>query len=214
MGRFISIREVVVIPDQRINKDMLLNGVAFGQDGEWHHLTYVRDVDDTFVYVDGELFHSSEEMRGEPPDVITSPVAPMTQATIGANAVGGGSQAGLIDDFAIWDEVLPLGRIRALAQGAPPVSPNDPDFNMDGAIDTADFDILRANYGEQFAFGESADKGDVDGDLNVNMTDFFAFRAAYNEAQAGGAAAVPEPSGLALLLAFASMALGCIRRRR
>lgn len=193
--------------DQRINKEMLLNDVAFGQDGEWHHLAYVRDVDDTYVYVDGQLFHNSA------PDVVTSPVAPMTQATIGANAVGGGSQAGLIDDFAIWNEALSLDRIQALAAGAPPVGENGPDFNLDNVVDTLDYDILRSNYGERFAFGESADKGDQNGDLKVDMTDFFAFRASFLAAQAGGASAVPEPSA-GILFSVAAIALGFIRKRR
>ena len=155
---------------QRINKEMTLeNGDTPAVDGEWHHLAYVRDVDNTFVYIDGELFHSSAE------GAISSPVAEMVNATIGANAVGGNSQAGLLDDFAIWDEVLSLDRIEALAAGAPAVGENGPDFNEDGVVTIDDFNILAANFGDKFAFGESGSKGDFNGDLQVNLTDFLKF---------------------------------------
>lgn len=193
---------------QRINKAMLKDdGTAFGQDGEWHHLTYVRDVDTTSVYVDAELFLQSAE------GAITSPVSPIVNATIGANAGGGNSHAGLIDEFAIWDEALPLERIQALADGAPPVGENGPDFNMDGVVNIADFEILAANFGDRFAFGESADKGDFNGDLRVDLKDFLKFRDAFNSQGGGAAASVPEPQA-ALLLAMAMVGISMRRRRR
>ena len=111
--------------NQRINKEMLLDdGTAFGQDGEWHHLAYVRNVDDTAVYVDGELFHSSFAQTG--PNAITSPVSAILQATIGANAGGSNSQAGLIDEFAIFDKPLSAEYIQQLAGGASPESVPEP----------------------------------------------------------------------------------------
>lgn len=202
--------------NQRINKAMVTDdGVAFGQDGEWHHLAYVRDEDDTFVYVDGTLFHSSIEQTGE--DAITSPIAPILQATIGANANGGGSQAGLLDDFAIWDEALSVDRIMGLASGGGvipiPEGETIGDFNSDGAIDLLDFNILAENFNGQFSLEDAFFKGDMDGNLRINLRDFHEFRALFQAQAAGGAAAaVPEPA-CSLLLALGSL-LGTLLVRR
>lgn len=84
------------------------------------------------------------------------------------------------------------------------------DFDFDGDIDGFDFDILRANLGNQV---NRAELGDVDFDADVDLEDFAAFKTAFNALNGVGSfeamlASVPEPSTLGLtvlaLTAFAS----------
>lgn len=70
----------------------------------------------------------------------------------------------------------------------------DADFNSDGSIDLVDFNILADN----FLTGTTFEQGDMTLDGAVNLSDFVAFRQVFNGQ--GGAAAVPEPSSLLLLL--------------
>ena len=69
------------------------------------------------------------------------------------------------------------------------------DFNLDGNVDMGDFGILAANFGTGTEFSQ----GDNNFDGSVNLQDFNEFKALYNAALGGGAAAVPEPSSLALM---------------
>ena len=96
-------------PPQRING--VLPDVAINS-GEWVHMAFVRDVDTTIVYLDGA------ELLSSAAGAITSPISPVKRMAIGANADGGGSQTGLLDDFAIWDQALSANSIAALASGA------------------------------------------------------------------------------------------------
>jgi len=83
------------------------------------------------------------------------------------------------------------------------------DFNDDGAVDVADFQILLANFntGTTFAEGDSTFDGVVD------LHDFIDFRQSF-EAAAAGAASVPEPSAMILaMLALAGFARTFQRRR-
>lgn len=85
------------------------------------------------------------------------------------------------------------------------------DFNDDGSIDLADFEIMLANFNQRFAFPESISRGDMNANGVVNLQDFAEFRVLFNSQGAPGAA-VPEPAALALgLSAFACVFL--IRRR-
>ena len=88
------------------------------------------------------------------------------------------------------------------------------DFNGDGNVTTADYDILKANW--LSAVSPYAD-GDVTGDSIVNLYDFAKFK---NELFPGGAAAfaaatgLPEPGTLFLLLTALPAWIGCRRRSR
>jgi hypothetical protein len=75
------------------------------------------------------------------------------------------------------------------------------DFNDDGAIDLADFGVLANNFGT----GSTFEQGDNNRDGRVDLRDFVQFVDLYNLAQ-GGAAAVPEPSGVVLM----SLAMGVV----
>jgi hypothetical protein len=81
------------------------------------------------------------------------------------------------------------------------------DFNFDGAIDSADFQILVEN----FQTGTTFEEGDFTFDGGVDLYDFAGFRNAFEAASVGGAA-VPEPSGM-MLLALAGFACTCRQRR-
>lgn len=88
-----------------------------------------------------------------------------------------------------------------------PYTPGD--FNSDGAVDLDDYDILRSNFLDSFSPKASFSKGDGNLDGIVDLQDFIAFREAYASA---GAAAVPEPSSLALL-GLGGLAISLVVRR-
>ncbi len=100
------------------------------------------------------------------------------------------------------DQIL----LNAIDFMATPRPDNPGDFNQDGAIDTADFDIMVAN----FRTGNSHEEGDINFDFAVDLQDFVEFAGKFN----GGAAAVPEPSTWVLAVLVLLGILGCRRRRR
>jgi hypothetical protein len=81
------------------------------------------------------------------------------------------------------------------------------DFNEDGTVDLADFQILVSNYRTGTTFAE----GDFTFDGVVDLRDFLGFRQTFNAASMGGAP-VPEPNGLGL--AFVAATLVFVARRR
>lgn len=199
--------------NQRIQASM--NGTD--TDDQWHHLAYVKrknegdDKSATAIFLDGSLLVSSTGWADGDP--VIDDVVEITQATIGGDGGGGASHDGLIDEFAVWDEALPVDRILALAEGASVLPRSDlpGDFNEDGTIDLADFAIMAENFGGRFGFEEASGLGDFNGDLRVNLKDFLGYRQALNAAPA--AAAVPEPSNLGLF-GVSIGAFFAIRRRR
>ncbi len=193
-------------------------------DGLWHHLAYVKRKDDgwdkavTAVYLDGNVLVSSPGWPDNPDEATIDDVVPITVAGIGGQSSGAESHAGLMDDFAIWNEALDEDRIVALASGGG-VIPLPPgavvgDFNMDGAIDTSDFAIMAENFNAKFSAEEAFFKGDMDGNTRINMNDFIAFRTLYESQPGGQVASVPEPSTFALLAMACGALLGVWRRRR
>jgi hypothetical protein len=81
------------------------------------------------------------------------------------------------------------------------------DFNFDGLINIADWNVFLANNGTNMSTlsdAESYAKGDLNGDQLSNYTDFRLFKADFNAANGAGAfealAGVPEPASLALVL--------------
>ena len=93
------------------------------------------------------------------------------------------------------------------------------DANRDGAVNLGDFNVLASNFGQS---GREWSTGDFSGDGLVNLTDFNLLASNFGQsASAGGptpddwtslAAAVPEPSSLAV--AASALALPLLHRRR
>ncbi len=94
------------------------------------------------------------------------------------------------------------------------------DFNGDGLINAADWNIIRSNlYGDHsgLSAGELEDLGDLNADLSIDRTDFFLFKEIY-EAQNGVGSfsalisGVPEPS-TSVLIAMAAALIRIPRNR-
>ncbi len=81
------------------------------------------------------------------------------------------------------------------------------DANEDGAVDVTDLGILATNYGA--ASGKTWGEGDFNDDGAVNVTDLGVLATYYGTGTA--AAAVPEPSVLALLIAGLAILVWCKR---
>ncbi len=90
------------------------------------------------------------------------------------------------------------------------------DANLDGVVNLADFGLLRANFGDDFAYLTT---GDFDGDRDVDLADFGVLRANFGgtvgdlAVMDAWAATVPEPTGL-LAGGALTGAVGLLRRRR
>ncbi len=91
----------------------------------------------------------------------------------------------------------------------PPTDPVTPDFNGDGMIDLADFQILADNFNTEGPH----ENGDLTFDGIIDLADFVKFRTAFASGQPQ-LAAVPEPSGGLLMKMSALAALNLLGRRR
>ena len=94
------------------------------------------------------------------------------------------------------------------------------DLDFDNEIDTDDWQLFRAGWGGAYPSLSSVQAyqmGDLDGDLDNDLTDFRSFERLFNAANGANALAnlmaVPEPSTL-LLFAVGGLGLLAMRRRR
>ena len=111
------------------------------------------------------------------------------------------------EDFYLLDEI----KIGESYQDVVSIDPNFllGDFDANGVIDTADFQVLADNMFE----GTTYAQGDFDNSGLVDLNDFIGFRQAFATGGQAGVAAVPEPSAI-VLLAMAGGLLAIVRRRK
>lgn len=190
---------------------------------EWNHLVGMRIGNESRVYVNGELADIIS-LREDPPYDLSGMSQLPSYLGVGASAASDPIGAfekffvGLIDDVAIWDEALTDEVIIQLATGQrgpiPFVPGKSGDFNQDGVVNLDDFLVMAENFNSSFEIGEvSFSKGDNNIDGKVNLADFVELRAIFNAPAAASAAAVPEPSGLLLVLVGA-LFFSTVRKRR
>jgi hypothetical protein len=81
------------------------------------------------------------------------------------------------------------------------------DANLDGKVDLSDFGILKQNFGT----GTGRPQGDFNADGQVDLSDFGILKENFGRASA---AAVPEPTGLALFALAAPLFAFAARRKK
>ena len=94
--------------------------------------------------------------------------------------------------------------------GAPVPMFLEADFNEDGIVDFTDFLTLSTQFNQ--TVDPPGTPPDIDGSGTVDFADFLVLSTQFNMTS-GGAAAVPEPTSLALF-GFGAMLIGLVRRRR
>ncbi|TWT94118.1 hypothetical protein Pla108_38300 [Botrimarina colliarenosi] len=90
------------------------------------------------------------------------------------------------------------------------------DFDNSGAVDLADYAVFSSNLLTDVSALTQAEaylRGDMNGDLVVNHSDFISFRNAFPGSLAEALAAVPEPSSGLLASLIAVFAVGRCRRK-
>lgn len=178
-------------------------------DAEWHHVGWTFRDGVHSIYIDGTLDRTIEWQSFGTFDPF-----PLDNTSIGGIQRAAPSHwvTGIIDEVAMWNEVLPPVSISSLA--AETVTPLDAldvligDFNFDGTIDDDDYGILVTNFRDAGTYSE----GDINGDSVVDLFDFGEF---LDSAEAVGASVpqtIPEPTGLTLVL-MCVLFSGLLRKR-
>lgn len=128
---------------------------------QWTHVAYVADGQQMTIFGDGKQV-------GDPMPFTATPTGYMY---IGSRTLGGEAFDGLIDDVALWNEVLPPERIQMLANGKWRPEPPRPavagDFNRNQLLDVEDLDMLT----NQALAGTNPLTYDLNNDSLVNSAD-------------------------------------------
>jgi hypothetical protein len=96
------------------------------------------------------------------------------------------------------------------------------DLDVDGDIDSADWEILRSNQHTNLAgksLAEAYRLGDLTGDLANNHPDFVTFKNVFESTNGAGSfaamvAQVPEPTTATLITSIGILSLATIGRRK
>jgi hypothetical protein len=185
--------------------------------GEWRHVAQTYQASGTSVtittYIDGAA-------RG----TLTNSLANISDSGINFGAprssVTNRGFDGLMDEIAIWDEVLSPGQIArvytfgAQGQTIPDVilEPVVGDADGNGVVDELDFFLISDNLSNNVLIGTN---GDVDFDGVVTFADFRLWKGVASPAALMAAGfAVPEPGTVALLAGIVGLcAAGSLGRR-
>ncbi|MEM7313334.1 MAG: PEP-CTERM sorting domain-containing protein, partial [Planctomycetota bacterium] len=142
-------------------------------------------------------------------------------ATLGAGQTIDFGNAWAVSPFN--DISLELTLTNGITQGVPLCTvggdlPGRGDFDVDGDIDAADWEIFRSNLLSEFPDASRVEAyfmGDLNGDLDNDLNDFVAFEQLYDAENGAGAFArlVPEPNA-GLLLIFGGLFLMMLRRKQ
>ena len=178
-------------------------------DDEWSHIGWTFSEGVHRIYIDG-VFDRSVDW----PSFTETDPFPLDNTSIGGIQRGSPSHwvTGLIDDVAMWNEVLPAISINLLAAEA--VTPETAldilfgDFNFDSEINDADYNILVGNFRDPGGY----EQGDINGDGTIDLADFGQFLAAAEAVGAAVPQTVPEPLG-PLSLGLAILLSGLLRKR-
>ncbi|MDC0049930.1 hypothetical protein OAL09_11390, partial [Verrucomicrobia bacterium] len=135
---------------------------------EWAHIafTYDSEISSGVIYVNGEF---DTEMTGQQGPNGGGPLV------IGARNGGGENYVGLIDDLAVWQEVLSEDQIAALADGLNPAGRDNNDDDEDGLPDYYEeklVDNLDDLNGNAAGPGPGAGTGDFDGDGLTDLDEY------------------------------------------
>ena len=135
---------------------------------EWVHIafTYDSEISSGGIYVNGEF---DTEMTGQQGPNGGGPLV------IGARNGGGENYVGLIDDLAVWQEVLSEDQIAALADGLNPAGRDNNDDDEDGLPDYYEeklVDNLDDLNGNAAGPGPGAGTGDFDGDGLTDLDEY------------------------------------------
>jgi hypothetical protein len=165
----------------------------------WHHYRLLLDFDEEMYhgYFDGQLIASTGFVDRD------LNLDDFTDADISALAAAPGAEAAALSSFAVIDNFL--------------IRDGFGDYDVDGDVDTADYDLWRSTYDQTVSIpGNGADGS---GNGVVDAADYVVWRKNQGPSQPGGASSinfpVPEPtSALLALLSLQITALATARRRR
>ncbi|MFL2480864.1 MAG: LamG-like jellyroll fold domain-containing protein [Verrucomicrobiales bacterium] len=119
-------------------------------EGQWIHAAWVYDGDADVgtIYLNGEV------------DWTGGKRAPNGSGNllVGGSNGGGDNYRGLVDDVAVWNEVLPEGSIKALADGTSPIGASQEDDDGDGLPDA---------WEEKYGVDDPEGDDDNDGLTNI-----------------------------------------------
>lgn len=177
---------------------------------EWAHLAFVfnGEAGEARIYKNG--VEVSYLNSGVPAALATSPPGSYGNFALADRITGGRKVDADFQELAIYQSALTAEQILAHYNAAFGGS-LEGDLNGDGAVNSGDLDIVRANWGASVDPGYLLG-GDASGDGSVNSADLDIIRS--NWGRQAAAAAVPEPSALLLLFGAAATALVLSPRRR
>lgn len=177
---------------------------------EWHHIAWTFQNGTHSIFIDGAFDRSVE----------FASFAESDPFLLDTTSVGGILRAapshwvtGIIDEVAMWNEVLSPVSINGLAdESRTPLNALDVligDFNSDGSVNTQDYDILVSNFRDAGSY----EMGDINGDGTINLVDFGEFLDAAAVVGASVPQSIPEPSSM-LLMMGATLFSGLLRKKR